>query len=179
MKKIIIGFILGLSFTSFASFAYMLINSELPSMVSVSDTTQIDLTKADEIIADPLQPGMSVTSSDLNAKFHSLNMKISKLDCDTKGGTFTEADLLCFGAVRQPASGESYERNITSWNVDNGNGRVFIKWNGVTITGWATPNTETTFLGNDGWTYHKGIFQESPYSPDYFSLYRTNDNAEL
>lgn len=92
MKKIILGFVLGLSFTSFA---YVLINPELPSMVGVTDTTQIDLTKADEIISDPLQPGMTVTSADLNAKFHSLNMKIAKIDCDNQGGTFTEADLSC------------------------------------------------------------------------------------
>lgn len=100
-------------FLSFASFAYTLINAELPSMIGIDDTNQIDLIKANEIIADPIQDTMTINSADLNAKFHSLNMKIAKLKCDNKGGIFNESDLSC--------SLESWSAISGNWDFSYGN----------------------------------------------------------
>ena len=118
MKKIILGFVLGLTFTSFA---YVLINPELPSMVGITDTTQIDLTKADEIISDPLvggENGMIITAADLNAKFYSLNMKIDKLDCDNQVGVFTGQECLLYFLYKSDDGIQSYQNSTSFYSKE-------------------------------------------------------------
>lgn len=92
MRKLTLCLLLGFPLFSFAS---VLLNGELPSLLGITDTSEIDLNKTDEIIADPLASGMKITAADLNAKFYSLNMKIKKIECDNQGGTFNESNLDC------------------------------------------------------------------------------------
>lgn len=165
MKKIILGFVLGLSVTSFA---YVLMNPELPSMAGITDTTQIDLTKADEIISDPLQSGMNITAADMNAKFHSLNMKIAKLDCDNKSGVFTENDLSClipkneiksykygirfgsgvFQVNEYSIYKEDFLNNSLGWNISSSIGLSSLQDGTVNTTSPSNTQVKIEFISN-------------------------------
>lgn len=69
MKKIFLAIILSLSYAA---------NSQLPSMQGITDVANITPSEAEDIILDPFTPGMKVNSLDINAKVHSLDMKISR-----------------------------------------------------------------------------------------------------
>lgn len=74
--------------------------------------------------------------------------------------------------LREPSTGESYSQQTgTMWVDDNGTVGVF--WEGQTIHAWA-PNANTSVVGADGWTYHKGTLQYTdPLGAEEWSLYRT------
>ena len=89
-KKLIV--ILGVVLAVYA--AGELTNSELPTLSSLTDLTQIDSGNAAGVLADPLDGSMTITSADLNAKFKAVEVLLAQ--APSGGGSAADIDYsLC------------------------------------------------------------------------------------
>jgi hypothetical protein len=91
MKKFLI-----LMTITFAVIAGVISNAQLPSLIGLTDTDEINNSNADSIINDPLTGSMQINVADLNAKFKALSVKIKKTQCEVnEGSTYDDLTEQC------------------------------------------------------------------------------------